>query len=140
MMRFPFPLVHSSLGLLCFMSLVSCSGAIAPGTLSPTERILSILDLGSVTKVKDVQRKKQHFSVHVKGKITAQAPFASGLRAFEVRDETGSIWIVTKKSVPSTGSSVVVKGTVRHKKISVDGQDQSTVYLEQNGSATPVPL
>lgn len=142
-MRVPFP-VQSGWNVLCWfslvISLVSCGSSVNPGTLSPAEQILSVLDLGGVTKVKDIEQKSPHFSVHVKGKITAIAPFASGLRAFEVQDETGRIWIVTKEKVPSKGSAVVVKGTVRHKKISIAGQDQSTVYLEQNGTLTPVTL
>ncbi len=138
-MRLPSFLIYSGLSGLCCLGLVSCSGSAAPGVTTPTERVLAALDFGSLTQVRDIQKNKQHFSVHVKGKIAAQAPLGVGVRAYELRDETGSIWIVTNSEVPSTGTSVVVKGTVRHKQISVDGQDQSSVYLEQNGTAESIP-
>jgi hypothetical protein len=138
-MRVPSSLIQFGLSGCCFLGLVSCSSNVSPGVMSPTERVLSVLDFGSVTSVRDIQKNKQFFSVHVKGKIAAQAPLGIGVKAYELKDETGSIWIVTQNEIPSTGTSVVVKGTVRHKKILVDGQDQSGVYLEQNGTAETIP-
>ncbi|MBW4540269.1 MAG: hypothetical protein KME43_14145 [Myxacorys chilensis ATA2-1-KO14] len=130
-MRLPPLILHQSLGLLCFASLMSCTGSTAPGTVSPGERMLSVFDLGNITKVRDIGKNKKHFSVHVRGVVGAQAPLMGGVRAYELKDETGSIWIVTTNQIPMQGTPIVVKGTVRLQQIQVGGQDQSAVYLEQ---------
>ncbi|NDJ17491.1 hypothetical protein GS601_09355 [Myxacorys almedinensis A] len=131
MMRLLSAILGQSFGFLFFVSLVSCTGSTAPGTVSTGERVLSVLDFGSITKVRDIQKNKNHFSVHVRGKVGAQAPLMGGVRAYELKDETGSIWIVTTDQIPTQGTPIVVQGTVRLQKIEVGGQDRSAVYLEQ---------
>jgi hypothetical protein len=131
MMHAPLSIAHYGLGLLCFISLVSCTGSTAPGTTTASEQVLAVFDGGTITKVRDVQKNKNHFAVNVQGKVGAQAPLMGGVLAYEVKDDTGSIWVVTADQVPAQGTSVVVRGTVRFQKIQIEGQDQSAVYLEQ---------
>jgi uncharacterized protein YdeI (BOF family) len=124
--RFSFGLV------LCLglgSSLLGCGST--PEAQSSNGNLFSVLDMGGATKVRDAQKQKPNTSVRLQGKITTLAPLAGGLRAYELRDETGSIWVVTQQRVPPVGASIAVQGTIRLEKIVIDGRDQSSVYLEQ---------
>ena len=112
--------------MLCLMT-IGCSAS--PNLPATSNNIFSVVS-GEKVKIKEVVLKRDRV-VQVEGKINAQAPLMGGLRAFEVKDETGSVWVVTSRSVPATGSQVNVQGKVRLEKIDLAGQDQSAVYLEQ---------
>jgi hypothetical protein len=92
--------------------------------------VFSALEPGEQVNIKDVGLKRDRV-VQVQGKINAEAPLMGGLKAYEVKDETGSVWVVTSRSIPAIGSQVNVQGKVRLEKIDLAGKDQSTVYLEQ---------
>lgn len=130
-----FSTARYSIGLLVCASLVtsllSCGNT--PETQSNSGNLLAVLDIGNATKIRDAQKQKPNTTVRVQGKITALAPLAGGLRAYELRDDTGSIWVVTQQKVPPVGSSIGVQGTVRIEQIKIEGRDQSSVYIEQRG-------
>ncbi|MBD2081182.1 hypothetical protein [Leptolyngbya sp. FACHB-17] len=119
-------LVAVGLGLSCFA--ISCSAS--PDLPVASNNVLSLVQAGDRVKVRDLGSKRDR-TVQVEGKIKAQAPLMGGQRAYEVQDDTGSIWIVTGQPVPATGSQVSVQGKVRLQKIDLAGQDQSALYIEQ---------
>lgn len=119
-------LVAVGLGLSCFA--IGCSAS--PNLPAASNNVLSLVQPGERVKVRDLGSKRDR-TVQVEGKIKAQAPLMGGQRAYEVQDDTGSIWIVTSQPVPATGSQVSVQGKVRLQRIDLAGQDQSAFYLEQ---------
>lgn len=123
----------SSVGLMAVGLMVSSLSAIgcsaSPDLPTASNNVLSLVQPGERVKIRDLGSKRDR-TVQVEGKIKAQAPLMGG-RAYEVQDDTGSVWVVTSQTVPATGSQVTVQGKVRLEKIDLAGQDQSAVYLEQ---------
>ena len=120
----------SRLGLagLCLSVIAGCSAS--PNLPAASNNVISMLESGEKVKIKEVGSKRNRV-VQVQGRINAQAPLMGGQRAYEVQDETGSVWVVTSRAVPATGSQVTIQGKVRLEKIDLAGQDQSAVYIEQ---------
>ena len=85
----------------------------------------------NVTNIRDLQQNRTAYStVYLKGRVENQAPFL-GTGAYEVRDATGSIWVITTKALPNKGDEVLIKGEVQYKSIPVGGQDLGEVYVTE---------
>lgn len=129
-MRSNFSLLMVGFGLSLLVGLLGCShSALQSETQLHPEAMFSTLDF-STAKISDLQKQKTNFTVHLQGKIVAQAPLA-GLSAYELQDATGKIWVVTKSAPPAPGTEVKVTGKVRYQRILLNGQDQGSVYIEQ---------
>jgi hypothetical protein len=76
------------------------------------------------------QSSTQPTTVHVKGTVGDRVPLLDAT-VYQLQDETGKIWILTKQPPPSPGEEIIVKGTVRYQPISINGKDQGSVYIEQ---------
>lgn len=113
--------------LLC-VSAIGCTTS--PDLPSASNNVLAVLEPGEQVKANQVSQKRDRV-VQVQGQIKAQAPLMGGKRAYEVQDETGSVWVVSDRAVPATGSQVSVQGKVKFQKIEIAGKDQSSVYVEQ---------
>lgn len=137
-MRLHFSILRRGFGLSLLVGLLGCSRPVlqADETQFRPESMLSTFDF-STAKISDLQKQKTDFTVHLQGKIGAQAPLA-GLSAYELQDATGKIWVVTKSALPAPGTEVKVVGKVRYQRILLNGQDQGSVYIEQEGAAEPV--
>lgn len=84
-----------------------------------------------ITKIGDLQQNRTAYStVYVKGRVENQAPFL-GTGAYEVRDGTGSIWVLTTRTLPNPGDEVLLKGEVQYKSIPINGQDLGEVYIAE---------
>jgi hypothetical protein len=132
-----FSLPRVSFGFVLCVGLMGCNGS--PKLQSNSGNVLSVADTGPTTKIREVQKNKANKVVRVQGKINAQAPLMGGQVAYELRDDTGSIWVVTQGRLPAIGTQIGVQGQVRFKPISIAGQDHSSVYLEQRGAVEIVP-
>jgi uncharacterized protein YdeI (BOF family) len=88
------------------------------------------LALGDVTKISAIQRQNENATVYLTGKVMVRAPLL-GQKAYEIQDETGTIWVVTKAEAPAPGLEVTVTGKVRYQSILLGGKEQGTVYIEQ---------
>ena len=85
----------------------------------------------NVTNIRDLQQNRTNYStVYLKGRVENQAPFL-GTGAYEVRDATGSIWVITTEALPNKGDEVLIKGEVQYKSIPVGGQDLGEVYVTE---------
>lgn len=137
-MRSNFSILKGGFGLFLLVGLLGCSRpALEAGqTQFRPEAMFSTLDFSTV-KISDLQKQKTNFTVHLQGKIGAQAPLA-GLSAYELEDATGKIWVVTKSAPPAPGTEVKVVGKVRYQRILLNGKDQGSVYIEQEGAAETV--
>jgi hypothetical protein len=84
-----------------------------------------------VTKVSDVQtRSPKDSTVYLKGTVGKQVPFL-GTKAYELQDSTGTIWVITQEKVPKLKDTVLLKGKVLHKNISMGGQTLKEVYVQE---------
>lgn len=86
------------------------------------------------TKISQVQEKTELDRViYLQGKVTQKAPFL-GTNAYQLQDDTGLIWILTKAPLPQLGEEISVKGIVRFQSIKIpqlSGKDVGEVYLEE---------
>ena len=137
-MRSHFSILTRGLELSLLVGLLGCSRPILQADQAQfhPESVLSTLNF-STAKISDLQKQKTNFTVHLQGKIVAQAPLA-GLSAYELQDATGKVWVVTKSAPPAPGTEVKVTGKVRYQRILLNGQDQGSVYIEQEGATEPV--
>ncbi|MFB8798795.1 MAG: DNA-binding protein [Microcoleus sp.] len=117
-------------GCIGTLSLIFASALFSCGN-SP----MSQLNLGlNVASIGEVQQKRQvDAEVYLRGKVENRAPFV-GNAAYQLQDDTGSIWILTKQVLPQLGDEVLLKGAVRYKTIKLKdlaGKDLGEVYVEE---------
>ncbi len=93
-----------------------------------------------VTNIRDLQQNRANYStIYLKGRVENQAPFL-GTGAYQVRDETGSIWVFTTQGLPNKGDEILVKGEVQYKSIPLAGQDLGEVYIEEVEQVKRLPV
>lgn len=93
-----------------------------------------------VTNIREIQQNRANYStIYLKGRVENQAPFL-GTGAYQVRDETGSIWVFTTQGLPSKGDEILVKGEVQYKSIPLAGQDLGEVYIEELEQVKRLPV
>lgn len=52
-------------------------------------------------------------------------------KGFEVKDETGSIWIITEGKTPQVGSRISIEGKLKYKEIVIGNETLKEFYLEK---------
>jgi uncharacterized protein YdeI (BOF family) len=69
-------------------------------------------------------------TVYLKGTIGKHAPILQGA-VYELRDSTGSVWVRAQGTVPNPGDQVTIKGITRYKPIEQNGQQQRSLFVDQ---------
>ncbi|MCT7949106.1 hypothetical protein NG798_04845 [Ancylothrix sp. C2] len=93
-----------------------------------------------VTNIADIRQNRSNYStIYLKGRVENQAPFL-GTGAYQVRDETGSIWVFTTQSLPNKGDEILLKGEVQYKSIPLAGQDLGEVYIDELEQVKRLPV
>ena len=64
----------------------------------------------------EVSRYKSGKLVHLEGKVTQTAPFI-GNGAYQLTDRTGSLWVVTKQSLPKLDRQLTIKGEIQYQNL-----------------------
>ena len=84
-----------------------------------------------LTKIGEIPHKRVAGStVYLKGKVASLAPFlVSG--AYELQDTTGSIWVVTNRTLPAIGEQVLIKGLVQYESIPVGDKNLGEFYIQE---------
>jgi hypothetical protein len=83
------------------------------------------------TNIGDIQVKwDSPLPIYLKGRVSKQVPLL-GIRAYELQDATGTIWVLTEAPDPQPGDEVVIKGKIRYQSIPLAGKDIGTAYIEQ---------
>jgi len=91
-----------------------------------------LIDLGlaSPPTVRVQEISQQQSRIKVEGIVLNVIPLIDGF-AYELKDETGSVWVVTGEEKPQMGDLLSVEGRVKYQDFIIDGEDQGSVYLEQ---------
>lgn len=94
----------------------------------------------SVTTVENVQRHPHRNwfteTVYLEGTIGQLAPLLDG-QLYELKDGTGSIWVLSRTPNLRPGDQVLIKGRVRYQTIEIGNQDRSEVYIEEQHRQAP---
>jgi hypothetical protein len=69
-------------------------------------------------------------AIYLKGTVGKQVPFLD-TKAYELQDSTGTIWVITQEKLPKQKDTVLLKGKVMHKNISIGGQTSKEVYVQE---------
>ena len=68
--------------------------------------------------------------VYLSGRVQQSIPLLEGW-IYQLKDDTGSIWVVTQTSAPTTGEEILIKGLARYEPILVAGEDLGEYYIEE---------
>jgi hypothetical protein len=69
-------------------------------------------------------------TVHLKGKVGDRAPLIGGL-LYQLQDDTGKIWVLTKRTAQPSGQQIAIEGQVRYQSIPIAGQELGEAYIEE---------
>ncbi|WP_019486899.1 MULTISPECIES: hypothetical protein [Kamptonema] len=112
------------------LSLILFGGLFSCGNLANSRLTLDF----NANSIADIQQKPElEAKVYLKGKVESRAPFL-GTGAYQLQDNTGRIWVLTKQAVPQIGEQMVIRGLVRYKGITfkeLAGKDLGEVYIEE---------
>ena len=84
-----------------------------------------------VTRIGDIpQDQNASATVHVLGEVVTKAPFL-GSGAYQLKDDTGTIWIVTNQTLPEVGDGILLKGQLKYQSVPIGGQELGEVYIQE---------
>ncbi|MFB2833615.1 hypothetical protein [Floridanema evergladense] len=84
-----------------------------------------------VSNVSEVKQQSQiNSTVYLKGNVVKLIPFL-GKRAYELKDDTGSITVVTKEPFPQQKQEITIRGKVVYKSVVAGGQEFGEFYIEE---------
>ena len=102
------------------------SAAEVPAVRLPSFRLSS----KSATDINSLTSEQVDETIVVSGEVAQKSALLEGWM-YQIRDETGSLWILSDRDVPEVGESVTVEGSVRYEPIMVDSVDASEFYIEE---------
>ncbi|MBE9144141.1 hypothetical protein [Planktothrix mougeotii] len=118
------PRLPLSIVLLFVTGLVGC------GSITPSETWINL----NTAKIDQLQqRQKIGAKVYLRGKVQSHAPFL-GAGAYQLQDNTGSIWVFTTQPLPPLNQDLLIQGKVEYKSIllkDMKGKDIGEVYLKE---------
>lgn len=79
------------------------------------------------------QKQKIGAKVYLRGKVKSHAPFL-GAGAYQLQDDTGSIWVFTTQSLPPLGEDLLIQGKVEYKSLLIKemkGKDIGDIYFKE---------
>ncbi len=110
---------------LLFLGMLGITGC--PATLPP---------LGSPATIDRIHADHQGQSVRLVGTVTQRAMFLQG-GAYQLQDESGSIWVLTQQPVPEVGDRLSIQGEITYDAIAVQGQELGEVYIDERDRQLP---
>lgn len=116
--------VRKLLLLLLLFGLTSCSVVAAQIGIPWTSSIAQIRSNPPINQ-----------SVYVQGTVSATAPMINQ-QLYQLKDDSGEIWVLTKTAVQQ-GDSIKIRGSVRFESISIEGQEQGEIYIEEQERSAP---
>ncbi|MBD0267526.1 MAG: hypothetical protein ICV77_04450 [Cyanobacteria bacterium Co-bin8] len=89
--------------------------------------------LRSATPVSDIPALTANATdaeTHLEGQVQQQVPLFNQW-LYELKDDSGSIWVLTPTSPPATGETVVIRARIHYEPILVQGNDIGEHYAEE---------
>lgn len=80
------------------------------------------------TNVAQLPQQEQQTTIYLKGTVSSQAPFVGG-GAYQLKDETGTIWVITQGKMPNIGQEVAIEGKLAYQSIPIGSQDMGELYV-----------
>ena len=102
------PIKHISLWILLSCSLVSCRA--------------------SQISLRDISSKKVDKTVYLTGEVVHLAPLVDRT-AYQIKDSTGTAWIVTATQPPIQGQQINIKGKIQYQSLPLAEQELGNFYV-----------
>ena len=116
-----------------FIALVAAMGLLGCSTLSQWGFALSNTPINAIAEIDQANSQK---TIQIKGKVITIAPLIHR-GAYQLSDQTGTIWVLTNQPLPDTGAEIIVRGQLQYQSIPVGREDLGEFYLvELNQSST----
>jgi hypothetical protein len=93
-----------------------------------SENLNAALSNSSGVSISGLQQQEASKVVYLKGKVGDRAPFL-GSGAYQLQDDTGTVWVVTKGTLPAKGDIVSIKGEAKYETISIGEQQAQEFYI-----------
>lgn len=108
-----------------FWGITSCSYLIKLGFASP-----------EVTEISEIQNQDQATeTIKIEGIVKKIIPLIDR-KGFEVKDQTGSIWVVTQGNIPKIGDRISVEGRLKSQEFIIGEEHFKEFYLESMEEAS----
>lgn len=112
--------IRLSILSLVFWSLSGCKYLINLGFASP-----------QLIEINQIQLEKhQQNPITVTGKVAKIVPLLNS-SAYELKDQTGSIWVVTNNNLPQVGEEITVEAMAEYQEIVIDSENLGGLYLRE---------
>ena len=82
----------------------------------------------AITSVTQIQKKKSGRKIYVRGKVIHRSPFL-GSAAYQLKDNTGNVWVFTDNPLPTQGEEVFIRGKVQQESLPIQEQELGSFYL-----------
>jgi hypothetical protein len=76
----------------------------------------------------ELQPSSGDITVNLQGKVIKVAPFL-GSGAYQIQDNTGTIWVLTEKGLPQPGAEIAIQGQVKYQPIPIGRQEMGEMYI-----------
>lgn len=128
--------MHKSLQTVTLGILLVGAGLASCGQALQVEAPLAILSQTvQVTPIKKLQSLENpgtlaERSVYLQGRVGHEVPLLGG-QAYQLQDQTGTIWVVTASTELSPGDEVLIEGIIQYESIPIAGQEWGEVYVRE---------
>ncbi len=76
----------------------------------------------------NVEKQKSGKVVYLTGKVTNLAPFVNNA-AYQLQDDTGSVWVVTSQTPPKLNSNISIKGKIQYQSLPLAETELGDFYI-----------
>ncbi|MGB2926698.1 MAG: hypothetical protein WBB82_15465 [Limnothrix sp.] len=90
----------------------------------------------SVTAIASLNSANPGSNVHIKGVVAQNAPFIEG-GAYEIQDQTGTIWVITNAPLPAAGTEVLISGELNFHDLRLGANDFGEVFVTEIAALDP---
>ena len=95
---------------------------------------IAIMVLGLVScqpsqiNIINVEQQKSGKVVYLTGRVTHLAPFLNN-GAYQLQDNTDSVWVVTSQTLPKLHSNISIKGKIQYQSLSLAETESGDFYI-----------
>jgi len=84
----------------------------------------------NVTPISELTNTRENTEVILHGTAIDLVPFLDS-GAYQLQDETGTVWVVSPTDLPTSGESLQITGILVDRSIPINGVDYGEIYIEE---------
>jgi hypothetical protein len=108
------------------VSILLSIGLFGCGSLNNLKAVFSN---ASVTPIARLEQQKEGANVvYLQGLVGDRVPLL-GSAAYQLKDQTGEVWVIAKKALPATGERVSLKGEIKYMPVEMGKEVSQDLYV-----------